>query len=132
MNVIIDASAIIAVLTNEPIKDRLVALTHQADLLAPHSVHWEIGNAFSAMLKRERITVERAIQALQIYRQIPIRFVEVELGETLRIAHAHRLDAYDAYLIRCAEKYSAPLLSLDRGLLAAARSQGVQVLEGTT
>jgi predicted nucleic acid-binding protein len=132
MNVIIDASAIIAVLGNEPIKERLVALTAQADLLAPHFVHWEIGNAFSAMLKRERITVERAIQALQIYRHIPIRFVEVELDETLRIAHAQRIYAYDGYLTRCAEKYGAPLLSLDRGLRAAAHAHGVKVLEGTT
>ena len=131
MNVIIDASAIIAVLTNEPIKDRLVALTNQADLLAPHSVHWEIGNAFSAMFNRKRVDVEQAIEALRIYGHIPIRFVEVELDETLRIAHAQRIYAYDAYLIRCAEKYAAPLLSLDRGLLAAARAQGVRVSEGT-
>jgi predicted nucleic acid-binding protein len=129
VNVIIDASVIIAVLVNEPVKEGLVALTAQADLLAPHSVHWEIGNAFSAMLKRERIGVQAAIEALRIYRGIPIRFVEVELEEALRIAHAHGMYAYDAYLIRCAEKYGAPLLSLDRGLLAAARAQGVRVLE---
>jgi len=129
VNVIIDASAIIAVLVNEPIKERLVALTARADLLAPHSVHWEIGNAFSAMLKRERIGVEQVVEALRMYAGIPIRFVEVELEETLRIAHVHRIYAYDAYLIRCAEKYGAPLLSLDRDLLAAARAQGVRVLE---
>ena len=131
MNVVIDASAIIAVLVNEPIKERLVALTAQADLLAPNSVHWEIGNAFSAMLKRGRIGVAQVVEALRIYGGIPIRFVEVELEETLRIAHTHRIYAYDAYLVRCADKYGAPLLSLDRGLLAAARAQGVRVLEGT-
>jgi predicted nucleic acid-binding protein len=132
MDVIIDASAIIAVLINEPIKGRLVALTDQASLLAPHSVHWEIGNAFSAMLKRERIDLEQAIEALRIYGHIPLRFVDVELDEALRIAHTHRIYAYDAYLIRCAEKYGAPLLSLDRGLIAAAQAQGVRVLEDAT
>jgi len=132
MDIIIDASAIIAVLVNEPIKERLVALTAQADLIAPHSVHWEIGNAFSAMFKRERIDVEQAVEALRIYGRIPIRFVEVELDEALRIADARRIYAYDAYLIRCAEKYGAPLLTLDRRLLAAARAQGIRVVEGTT
>jgi predicted nucleic acid-binding protein len=132
MEIVIDASAIIAVLVNEPNKARLVAQTAQADLLAPHSVHWEIGNAFSAMLKRERIALPEARAALEIYRRIPIRFVDLELDEALRIADAQRLYAYDAYLIRCAEKYGAPLLSLDRGLLAAARALGVRVLEGTT
>ena len=132
MNIVVDASALIAVLVNEPGKPRLVALTADADLLAPHSVHWEIGNAFSAMLKRRRIKLEQAIQALRIYQRIPIRFVDVELDDTLRIAHAQRIYAYDAYLIRCAEKYSAPLLTLDRGLAAAARTQGVQVWEVQT
>jgi predicted nucleic acid-binding protein len=132
VNVIVDASTIIAVLINEPVKARLIALTAQADLLAPHSVHWEIGNAFSAMLKRGRIGIEQVMHALRIYQRIPIRFVEVELDEALRIAHAMRIYAYDAYLIRCAEKYGAPLLSLDRGLIAAAREQGVRVVEGTT
>jgi predicted nucleic acid-binding protein len=131
VDVVIDASALIAVLINEPIKERLVALTAQADLIAPQSVHWEIGNAFSAMLKRERIGVEQAIQALGIYQEIPIRFVDVELDQALRIAHSMHMYAYDAYLIRCAIKYGAPLLSLDRGLLAAARALGVRVLEET-
>jgi predicted nucleic acid-binding protein len=84
------------------------------------------------MLKRQRITVEQAIQALRIYDQIPIRFVDVELDETLRIADAHRIYAYDAYLIRCAEKYGGPLLTLDRGLVAAAQQRGVAVLEDAT
>lgn len=131
MKVVIDASAIVAVLINEPIKERLVARTAQADLLAPRSVHWEIGNAFSAMLKRKRISIEQAIEALQIYQEIPIRFVDVELDETLRIAGAQRIYAYDAYLIRCAVKYGAPLLSLDRALIAAARAQGAQIVEET-
>ena len=73
-------------LVNEPIKERLIAQTARADLLAPHSVHWEIGNAFSAMLKRKRIRIEQVLKALRSYRQIPIRFVDVELDEALRIA----------------------------------------------
>ena len=50
--VVVDASVLIAVASNEPIKADLVQLTQNVDLIAPSSVHWEIGNAFSAMLKR--------------------------------------------------------------------------------
>ena len=75
MDVVADASVIIAVISNEPQRDRLIDLTKGADLLAPPSVHWEVGNAFSAMLKRRRITLAQALQAIQVYRQIPIRFV---------------------------------------------------------
>jgi len=36
-------------------------------------LHWEIGNAFSAMLKRQRITPEQAKTAVEIYGQILLR-----------------------------------------------------------
>ena len=129
MDIVVDTSAIIAVIANEPEKEALVELTTGADLIAPRSVHWEIGNAFSAMLRRERIKVEQAIQAVKLYQQIPIRFVDVELEETLVIANALGIYAYDAYLIRCALKYRAPLISLDRNLVNAAKEMKVKVIE---
>ena len=129
MDIVVDTSVVIAVIANEPVKEALVELTTGADLIAPHSVHWEIGNALSAMLRRERIEVEQAIQAVQIYQQIPIRFVDVELEETLKIAAALGIYAYDAYLIRCAVKYKSPLVSLDRGLIGAAKEMQAGVIE---
>lgn len=56
MDIVIDTSVIIAVIANEPEKGDLVELTKGANLIAPLSVHWEIGNAFSAMLKRRKAT----------------------------------------------------------------------------
>ncbi len=52
MDIVLDTSVIIAVIANEPEKRVLIRLTKGAELIAPQSVHWEIGNAFSAMLKR--------------------------------------------------------------------------------
>lgn len=52
MNLVVDTSVIIAVIANEPEEATLVAQTQGADLFAPHSLYWEVGNAFSAMLKR--------------------------------------------------------------------------------
>ena len=46
-----DTSTIIAVIGNEPEKPLLIAKTQGYDLIAPQSLHWEIGNAFSAMIK---------------------------------------------------------------------------------
>ena len=81
------------------------------------------------MLRHERISVEQAIQAVKLYQQIPIRFVEVELEESLKIAEALGIYAYDAYLIRCALKYKAPLISLDRNLVKAAREMRARVVQ---
>lgn len=129
MNIVVDTSAIIAVIANEAEKEVLIELTEGADLIAPRSVHWEIGNAFSAMLRRERIKVEQALHAVKLYQRIPIRLVDVELAETLEIADAVGIYAYDAYLIRCALKYRAPLVSLDRNLVQAAKETGAKVIE---
>jgi predicted nucleic acid-binding protein len=129
MDIVIDTSVIIAVISNEPQRGILIELTRGAQLLAPGSVYWEVGNAFSAMMKRNRIGLEQALRAIAAYDQIPIRFVDVDLHDTLAIAAQLGLYAYDAYLIRCALRYDAPLLSLDRGLILAAQQAGAKVLE---
>ena len=129
MKYIVDASAIIVVIANEPEREQLIQITKGADLLAPVSIHWEIGNAFSAMIKRERITLQQAFEALESYRKIPIRFTDVELGETLSIVAEHRIYAYDAYLIRCAVKYKAALITLDQKLAQVAEKMGVAIVE---
>ncbi len=129
MDIVVDTSVIIAVITDEAQKPRLVELTAAARLLAPLSVHWEIGNAFSAMLKRKRITAAQAQAAVAVYRIIPIRFVDVSLADALALAERLGIYAYDAYLIMCALDQKCPLLSLDGGLIYAARQAGAQVLE---
>lgn len=128
-DVVIDASAIIAVIADEPERQRIVERTAGSTLLAPSSVHWEIGNAFSAMLRRSRITLTQAQRAVAIYQEIPIRLVRVDLHDALRIAADHGIYAYDAYLIACAKKHRLPLLTLDRGLMAVARDAGLDLME---
>ncbi len=126
MDIVVDTSVIIAVIANEPEKDRLIRQTAGADLLAPPSCHWEIGNAFSAMLRRGRITLEQAQDAIQAYQEIPVRFVDVDLAQAVGLAH--RLGIY-AYVIACALNQRCSIISLDRGLVTAARSVGADVLE---
>jgi predicted nucleic acid-binding protein len=129
MDVIVDASTLIAVIANEPEKEAIISATLDVHLIAPVSVHFEIGNAFSAMLKRHRISLGKCLDALEVYQRIPIRLVDVELEASLQIADGLGIYAYDAYVIRCAERYRAPILTLDRALREHARSNGVQVLE---
>ncbi len=129
MDVIVDASVILAAVMNEPTKPVLVSLTSDAALVAPTSIHFEIGNALSAMFRRRRVTLEQATEAVRIYQSIPIRFVNVELIDSLQIAHHLNIYAYDAYLVRCAEKYRAPLLTLDASLRRRAADYGIQIME---
>jgi predicted nucleic acid-binding protein len=129
MKIIIDTSVIIAVIANEPERDRLIEITDNATLLAPYSVFWEIGNAFSAMLKRKRINFRTAKQAIAIFHKIPIRLLNVELDESLKLADRYNCYCYDAYLLRCSQKYQSPLLTLDKKLFGIAHDMKLKVIE---
>jgi predicted nucleic acid-binding protein len=128
MWLVVDTSAVLAVLLNEPSKNELIARSTGAVLAAPASLHWEIGNALSAMLKRRRLTLSEARQALQGYQEIPLRLIDVGLEEALSITAASGIYAYDAYFIVCAQRLPATLVTLDSGLAAAARAAGVEVV----
>ena len=129
MNIVIDTSIVIAVITNESHKRQIINMTQGADLIAPSSLHWELGNAFSAMFKRDRITLKQAKEALNSYKQIPIRFVDIDINKALEIANDQNIYAYDAYFVACADKFNTSLLSLDKGLLEAARKSDIDVRE---
>ncbi len=126
---VIDASAVIAVVTNEAHKPVLIRLTEGVELLSPVSLPIEIGNAFSAMFKRRRISLEQAKRAVDAYQKIAIRLTAVDLEQAIDLSHQLGIYAYDAYLIACGLQFRAALLTLDSGLREAARKAGVEVLE---
>ena len=129
MNLVVDTSVIIAVIADEPEKPILITTTQGFDLFAPRSLYWEVGNAFSAMLKRQRITLEQAKAAVAIYHQIPLNLVEIDLEQALELADRHKIYAYDAYIIACAVNQSCALLTLDGRLGHAAKVAGINIVE---
>ncbi len=129
MEIVIDTSAILAVIGEQPEKKELVRLTRGATLVAPPSVHWEIGNALSAMFKRKAIGLDEAFTLLESYAAIPIRLTELALKQAIELAARLNLYAYDAYVLACAVNRRAPLLTLDSGLRARAREVKLNVLE---
>lgn len=129
MRIVVDTSTIIAVVADEAEKARLIELTKDATIVAPPSIDWEIGNAFSAMLKRSRITLEQTIEAIEIYQEISLEIIEIDLKEAVRLAGKHKIYAYDAYILRCAIEHNLPLISLDQNMIEIAKQEGVQILE---
>lgn len=129
LKIVIDTSVIISVVTNEVHKSLLIDMTKNAELIAPSSLHWEIGNAFSAMLKRGRIDIENAQIAIIEYGRIPIQFYEVDIFNALEIANQLNIYAYDAYFIECSKKLNLPLLALDNQLIQKANEFGIKIIE---
>jgi len=129
MGIVVDTSVIISVITNEKSKDRIVELTRNEELIAPSSLHWEIGNAFSAMLKRNKAGINLLIKAVSYYKMIPLHLIEPDLVKSLRIAHEHNIYAYDAYFLECAISMKSPLLTLDNSLKKIAVRMNIKLLE---
>ncbi|XHS76648.1 type II toxin-antitoxin system VapC family toxin [Burkholderiaceae bacterium UC74_6] len=129
MDIVIDTSAILAVVCGEPGRERAIELTAGHSLIAPASLYWEIGNALSAMLKRQRITAAQANACVAVYRKIPIKLIDVDLKPALALSARLRAYAYDAYMLVCAQQSSSPLLTLDAALKVHARTLGIEVLE---
>ncbi len=129
MRIVSDTSVIIAVISGEPEKAALVEITQGVELIAPDSLHWEVGNALSAQLRRGRLIAEQVPLLLRAYRRIPIQFLEISHDAALEVAAAFNIYAYDAYMIACSVKYRVPLITLDRGLVRVAQEVGVEVME---
>jgi predicted nucleic acid-binding protein len=132
MEIIIDTSAILAVVGLEPERSELIRLTKGATLVAPSSVHWEIGNAISAMFKRRAIELDDALRMVGAYAGIPIRLIDTTLLQALELSHRLNIYAYDAYVIGCAINQRAPILSLDNLLKERAKSLNIEVIEVKT
>lgn len=129
MNIVADTSVVISVLFNEASKEKLIGITKNKDLISPASLHWEIGNAISAMFKRGRIDYETSIKALDLYKNIKIRFVDVSLQNSIKIASLNNIYAYDAYFLECSKQYNIPLITLDNRLFEIAKEMKLKVIE---
>ncbi|CAK8720843.1 PilT protein domain protein [Candidatus Electronema halotolerans] len=129
MDVVVDTCALIAVITDEPERIRIIELTKGNSLIGPGSIPWEIGNAFSAMFKRNRLTLEAARKGLEIFQSIPLRYIEPDFVNAVSISKQSNMYAYDAYFLDCALRMKAPLLTLDAKLKKTARQLNISILE---
>lgn len=131
MEIVIDTSALLAVVAMKPERVELIRLTRGATLVAPASVHWEIGNALSAMFKRKMIELDDAMKVLEGYASIPLRLLDPPLRQAVQLCRDLNVYAYDAYIIACAINQRAPILSLDKVLVERARTLKLDVVEVT-
>ena len=129
MQIVVDASAVLAVLLEEPERPALIATTRGMELLAPASLPWEVGNALVAAVRRRRLTQDEAMAAWTGYEAVPIRLIEVDIRDAMRAAIDLGLYAYDGYVVTVARSRAAPLLTLDARLRTAAGRAGVPLLE---
>ena len=128
-NVVVDTSAILAVLLDEPEKQAVVEATMGSVVCAPASLRWEVGNAATAGGKRRRLTLERARQLVTDFEQVTIRELAIDLQRAVDLGLELGIYAYDAYIPEAAQSSGFPLLALDGPIRRNARKLGLSLVE---
>lgn len=126
---VIDTSALLAVLLNEPTRAALISATQGYGLVGAPSLPWEVGNALVAGVRRRRLAAAAVRQAWAGYQMVPVRLAEIDVGHALEIALELGLYAYDAYVLEAARAERLPLLTLDGRLARAAHRLALRLVD---
>jgi predicted nucleic acid-binding protein len=128
-NIVIDTSAILAVLLDEPEKQAVVEATMGSVVCAPASLRWEVGNAATAGVKRRRLTTERARQLATDFEQVTIRELAIDILRAVDLGLELGIYAYDAYILEAARSSGFPLLALDGPIRRNAKKLNLTLVE---
>ena len=128
-SLVIDTSAVVAVLLNEPIRAALISATEGCALVGAPTLPWEVGNALVTAVRRKRLAAALARQAWGSYQSVPVRLSQIDPGRAMDLALEVGLYAYDGYVLETARVERVPLLTLDLALARSARSLGLRLKE---
>jgi predicted nucleic acid-binding protein len=116
VTIIIDASAIVAILFEEPsavgVKNRIEG----AALAAPGILPFEVANACLTRERRHPTQHESASATYEIFLRWDIDLMPVEIADVVRLARTTGLTAYDASYLWLSHHLDAELVTLDRRL----------------
>ncbi len=129
MDIIADTNIFLAVALDEPEKNNIIKLTSGSEIFSPEILPYEIGNALSAMVKRKKITKKEALSAQNRANSIPVRLVNIDTYQALKLAIKYNIYAYDAYFLQGAKTLSHPLITLDKRMKQVANELNIELLE---
>jgi predicted nucleic acid-binding protein len=128
MNIVLDASAIMAIILNEPNKDVVIKLTKGSTLLSPEMLSYEIGNALISLYKKHKLKEKEVIDAYNDFMKIPIRTLNVDMEKALKISCKYNIYAYDAYYLETAKRLKLPLITFDVPMKNVALNMNINIL----
>ncbi len=129
MKIVADTNIFLAVALGEPERERLIQAVIGHELIAPEVLPFELGNALTAMTKKQRLSPEEVVATWDIVSAIPVELRRIDMSAALALSVTHGIYAYDAYYLECAVSHRAPLLTLDKGMRRVAQSLSLTVME---
>ena len=114
----------------DPRADVALALLADDYALAPIQWWFEIHNVILVGERRKRVSEQHSAAFLGELAGLAIELAELpDKSSVLDLARKHKLTFYDAAYLELARRESIPLATLDKALAAAARAEGVALIE---
>jgi len=120
--IVVDASALAAVMFLEPEAPRVAAALERQQWHAPAMLPFELTNIARTRMKRAPAQAALIEEALEDMLAHPISFDPVDFTSVLNLAVETGLTAYDASYLWLSRHLDAPLVTLDRELAAHAKT----------
>lgn len=128
VKIVVDASALAAVLFGEPEASKVAERLGDSALLAPTLFSYEIANICWKKLRRHPEKRAALLEAFSLLGRMEIEEVEVSIPEALLLADRENLTVYDASYLWMSRKLGLELITLDVKLEAAFAASPEQVV----
>ena len=128
MEVVADTNVFLAVALGEPERAWLIDATEATDLVAPTLLPYEIGNALSALVRRNALNARQALATWRLAGAVAVELVEIDVLAAVELAAQFNIYAYDAYFLQCALTRRCPLLTLDQAMTRIAEQLRIEIV----
>jgi len=128
MEIITDASAIMAVVAMEPEREKVIKLTKGAKIICPDVISYEIANSLTKMMKKKIINKEHMLTMFGYYEKIIIKQANIDFMQVLEIAWSYKIYSYDACYLELAKRLKLPLLTFDNQMAIIGKEMGINIL----
>ena len=115
--VVVDASALGAVIFGEPEGQKMARRMSGARIIAPALLWFELANICVKKAQAHPAIREKILEAFDMAGKLPVEVVALDHKEAVALAMETGLTAYDGSYLWLARATGAPLLTLDRMLL---------------
>ena len=122
--VVVDASAVVALLFDELTRDAVVPRLRGSSLHAPSLLGFEVGNACLKKIRAAPGERRALLEAFSLLDELSVTLEAVDLAQAMALAEQTKLSLYDASYLWLARALGAELVTLDSKLARADAALG--------
>jgi predicted nucleic acid-binding protein len=119
---VVDASAIAALLFGEPSAENIAEQLGQVPLVAPSLLWFEVASVCLKKIVAHPRIAHRLFAALTLLDNLNVTSVPIEHSVTVQLAREHKLTVYDASYLWLARHLRVRMVTLDKRLQAVAET----------